>query len=371
MRLKKFYKRLFIISGILIFLSILAILTFKLVPNPPTPEVEKARIALSKATSNKASTYSKELYAKASSLYDSSMANWRKQNKKFIYFRDYDKVRKFANLAYRKALQANENSKLNSNNYNIILKNKIDSLKVLVEFINTFFNRYPLPVEIRSNIAKGKMILKEGVLFYDKGEFLPANKKLNESDDLLSSAYNSAYSDFQQYFTSFSRWEKWAKSAIEESKEKNIYSILIDKVSKKCYIYHSGVKKYEFNVELGRNWVGSKKTKGDKATPEGRYQIVKKLNRTMYNNALLINYPNDEDKENFMREKEKGLIPKTAKIGGGIEIHGSGGKGVDWTEGCIALSDKEMAIVYKIATVGTPVTIVGSIKNLNELIGRQ
>ena len=193
---------------------------------------------------------------------------------------------------------------------------------------------------------------------------------MNDSEDLLSSAYDKAFADLEQYFKYYPVWRKWAESAIRESKQNQSYSILVDKLSKKCYVYYNGVKKYEFDVELGVNWVGDKKKMGDKATPEGVYRIVKKFSGTKYNNALLIDYPNDEDMVRFNHEKSKGLIPKNAKIGYGIEIHGSGGKGVDWTEGCIALEDREMEMIYKIATVGTSVTIVGSVKNLQQILTR-
>jgi len=149
-------------------------------------------------------------------------------------------------------------------------------------------------------------------------------------------------------------------------------SIIIDKFSRKCYIYLNGVKKWEFEAELGKNWVGDKRVKGDNATPEGMYKVTKKLDgrKTKYYKALLIDYPNAEDIQRFNSEIAKGTLPRNAKIGGLIEIHGNGGKGIDWTEGCIALTDKEMDAVYKITRVGTPVTIVGSIVNLEKIVNR-
>lgn len=116
--------------------------------------------------------------------------------------------------------------------------------------------------------------------------------------------------------------------------------------------------------------MGVKKKMGDKATPEGMYKIINKFYGTKYNNALLLDYPNPDDKERFLTEKSKGIIPHNAKIGGGIEIHGSGGKGVDWTEGCIALADSEMEVIFRIATIGTPVTIVGSMRSINQVLKR-
>jgi L,D-peptidoglycan transpeptidase YkuD (ErfK/YbiS/YcfS/YnhG family) len=63
-------------------------------------------------------------------------------------------------------------------------------------------------------------------------------------------------------------------------------------------------------------------------------------------------------------------LPASAKIGGLIEIHGNGGKGIDWTEGCVALTDSEMDIIFKFTKVGTPVTIVGSMTDLKEVLDK-
>lgn len=345
-------------------------LVIRLVPIPPFKEIKQARIALSIAVKNRANTYSKELYIEAKENYDSAMINWKKENERFIYFRNYEKVQSFAKLATKKAKQATENSNLSTGNYKSTLKNKINSLNKLEEDINTYFNRYPLPNDVRSSISKGRMLLKEGEIDYNKGQYLSANRKLNDSEELLSNAYNKSSTDLKNYFKSYALWKKWTEKAINDSKHNQNYAIIVDKLSRKCFVYFNGIKKYEFDVELGRNWVGDKKKMGDKATPEGMYKIINKFSGTKYNNALLIDYPNSEDRERFNREKSKGIIPHTAKIGNGIEIHGSGGKGVDWTEGCIALEDYEMEIIYRIANIGTPVTIVGSMKNLNQIFER-
>jgi murein L,D-transpeptidase YafK len=102
------------------------------------------------------------------------------------------------------------------------------------------------------------------------------------------------------------------------------------------------------------------------------YKITKKFNsrKTKYYKALLLNYPNDEDKARFRTEVARGSLPPSAMIGGLIEIHGNGGKGIDWTEGCIALTDNEMDLVFNIADVGTPVTIVGSIMDYQNIMNR-
>ncbi len=102
------------------------------------------------------------------------------------------------------------------------------------------------------------------------------------------------------------------------------------------------------------------------------YKIVKKFDggKTKYYKALLLDYPNEEDKQKFKAEIDRGSLPRSARMGGLIEIHGNGGKGIDWTEGCIALTDKEMDTVFKLTRAGTPVTIVGSMVDLKHVMNR-
>jgi lipoprotein-anchoring transpeptidase ErfK/SrfK len=59
------------------------------------------------------------------------------------------------------------------------------------------------------------------------------------------------------------------------------------------------------------------------------------------------------------------VIAASADIGNLIEIHGDGGKGIDWTDGCIALKNTDMDILYKLVPNGTTVTIVGTAQPLN------
>jgi murein L,D-transpeptidase YafK len=102
------------------------------------------------------------------------------------------------------------------------------------------------------------------------------------------------------------------------------------------------------------------------------YKITQKFDgsKTKYYKALLLDYPNEEDKEKFRYEIQHGSLPASAKIGGLIEIHGNGGKGIDWTEGCIALTDREMDVVFKLVKVGTPVTIIGSLIELKDVVDK-
>jgi murein L,D-transpeptidase YafK len=89
---------------------------------------------------------------------------------------------------------------------------------------------------------------------------------------------------------------------------------------------------------------------------------------TKYYKALLLNYPNDQDRQRFQQEIKAKTLPRYARIGGLIEIHGGGGKGVNWTDGCIAFADRDMDSIYRTVPAGCPVTIVGSLQPLFEVI---
>lgn len=145
--------------------------------------------------------------------------------------------------------------------------------------------------------------------------------------------------------------------------------MVVDKFSRKCTVYKSGKKYKEFEVELGINWLGDKNQSGDRTTPEGRYKVSRKRsgNKTLYHKSLEINYPNEEDQQRFEQLKRDGLIPDKARIGGAIALHGGGGRGIDWTEGCIAFENKDMDVLFSQCPVGTPVAIVGSLVPLDKI----
>jgi len=370
MRLKKIWRNTFGFVILSIFFTFLLFVIVHFAPKPPVEKMEYARLTLSQAGTSGAGTYSKRLFREAGSLYDSAMANWRRENQRFFFFRDFDNVSEYAGLSAQKAEEALKKSKSNVLSLKAKISQRIDTLNNLVGQITMLFTAYPLSSEVRNRISKGKLLLKESEIAYNKGQYLQANKKIIDSEYLLTSCYENAINDLQEYFKSYPLWKKWVDETISDSRRNKSYSIIVDKYSRKCIVYFNGIRQYEYNIELGRNWVGDKKVKGDKATPEGKYKVIKKFgsNRTKYYKALLLDYPNETDKEEFRKEVARGILPSSAKIGGLIEIHGNGGKGIDWTEGCIALTDSEMEVIFKVTKEGTPVTIVGSMVDLKQVL---
>ncbi|MCB9357923.1 MAG: L,D-transpeptidase family protein [Calditrichaeota bacterium] len=150
----------------------------------------------------------------------------------------------------------------------------------------------------------------------------------------------------------------WVTQTIEQSKRNGSTAIIVDKEEKLLHLIKDGKKTKSYRCDLGFNAAYQKMFSGDGATPEGRYHVTKVNNASRYFKALLLNYPNDDDKKRFAANKRAGRISQRAGIGRLIEIHGHGGQNKDWTDGCVALADRDMLELLSHATVGTPVTIV-------------
>jgi lipoprotein-anchoring transpeptidase ErfK/SrfK len=134
--------------------------------------------------------------------------------------------------------------------------------------------------------------------------------------------------------------------------------ILIEKKKRRLTLISKGEAIKSYKIALGGNPVGPKEREGDNKTPEGTYTIQSRNWHSKYHLALRISYPNEMDKK---RAKDLGVSP-----GGDIMIHGIknglswvGGlhTGVDWTQGCIAVTNNEMEEIARMAPDGTPVEI--------------
>ncbi|MFO1519594.1 MAG: L,D-transpeptidase family protein [bacterium] len=143
-----------------------------------------------------------------------------------------------------------------------------------------------------------------------------------------------------------------------EAKEVKVRKILVEK-SKRTLSLMDGkkvVKKY--SVSLGRQPVGAKSEEGDGKTPEGTYVIDWRNPDSKFYKSLHISYPNLRE---IARAKKDGVSP-----GGMIMIHGlPNGLGVlgktqllvDWTDGCIAVTDEEMDEIWGLVEDGTEIEI--------------
>jgi len=135
-------------------------------------------------------------------------------------------------------------------------------------------------------------------------------------------------------------------------------SVLVDKSEKKLYLLREGIKYREYSIALGPRPRGHKLHAGDERTPEGRYILDFKTEKSDFYKAIHISYPDEQD---IKRASDIGASP-----GGSIMIHGMPNNTTlppeliqmfNWTDGCIAVTNQDMDEIWSAIKPGTPIDI--------------
>ncbi|MGB5325454.1 MAG: L,D-transpeptidase family protein [Pseudomonadales bacterium] len=135
--------------------------------------------------------------------------------------------------------------------------------------------------------------------------------------------------------------------------------VVVQKAQRKLFLYHGGIVFREYSIALGPRSRGHKQREGDERTPEGRYLLDFKFPDSDYYKAIHISYPNQQD---IQRAASLGVDP-----GGSIMIHGMPEQSkfpdslvqrFNWTNGCIAVTNREMEEIWHAVGEGTPIDIL-------------
>lgn len=157
---------------------------------------------------------------------------------------------------------------------------------------------------------------------------------------------------------------KMAKKATTTDSAENPYYIIVDKSDYELKVYDEDGWYATYPVVFGGKDLGDKMKEGDRKTPNGNFKIILKKIHPKWGPELLLNYPNEVSYQKFSERKQKGLIPKNARIGDGIAIHATRPEEewtidnfYNWTDGCVSVKYTEMKDLFSYIPVGTPVTI--------------
>ncbi len=315
-----------------------------------------------------ASVFAHENYSLYKEDLKAAKANLAREKAKFGWFRNYDPIRsEFRDLLNKgtEILRAIENKKAAKSK---ALEEQSRSLKSRVERLKNMTLYFNESGAVRKNLSQAEIKLAQADLLIRKEQFDSVGDILEGSSFFVKQAENAIASLLVRYLDKdqLDKWKKWADETIAESQKRGVVAILVNKLERKLILYKKGKLVSSYDIGLGRYGLSDKLYSGDEATPEGRYQVIKKIPSSPFYKALLINYPNEEDKKAFVLAKKNGRVPSQVGIGGFIEIHGGGKDSL--TKGCVGLEDGDMDDVYRLAEVGTLVTIVGALSIENSIL---
>ena len=135
--------------------------------------------------------------------------------------------------------------------------------------------------------------------------------------------------------------------------------VVVKKAERQLLLLRQENVLYVFPIALGDEPEGDKLEEGDWRTPEGSYVIDWRNPQSRFYKSLHISYPDAAD--------IRASAAENVDPGGMIMIHGLPPEaatrpekylGKDWTDGCIALANEDMDIVWSVVDDGTPIDIL-------------
>lgn len=160
---------------------------------------------------------------------------------------------------------------------------------------------------------------------------------------------------------------------------KQILWIEIEKSARRLDAACLGGGRVSWTVALGRVPAGPKLHAGDHRTPEGLYHVVGRARRSRFHRFLAIDYPSRADAERAraegrLSERDFARVaaahdagsppPEDTVMGGHLGLHGEGARWrgdsahLDWTDGCLGMTDDAIDFLVARTAPGTPVRIL-------------
>lgn len=330
---------------------------------PVDPTGDRVRDVLLRADKAGAATYLPGKRVQAETQLTFALKEVNAQRGRPFYDRDFTRGERLLDEASRAALALHAEAASRSRRDREEATRLIGELESQLVGARAFAAHANGDAYVRQRLALAEIRLKDARALLAAGRCASAARSAREG---LSAARVSAeksrglLSRFSDP-ANLSRWTAWVREAVQESRSAGVAVVVIKELHR-LDVYRAGARVRSIPVDLGANSLRQKMHAGDRTTPEGRYRITQKKNfgQSKFGQALLLDYPNAEDRRRFNEAKARGEINRRTGIGGLIEIHGQGGREEDWTDGCVAPDDTDMSWLYNQVRVGTMVVIVGS-----------
>jgi lipoprotein-anchoring transpeptidase ErfK/SrfK len=329
--------------------------------DPPFLEKIRAQSTLGDARRGGAARWAPDSMRDAEASMKAAAAAYRLEEVKFLPFRDFRGVKTAIDIAQTRIERALAQGHRLRQEAMAAADEALQSAAQDTSRSSDVADAMQLGPYNRTMLQKSKIALAEARSMYDRGDFVECAAKAREAGLGSRVVRGNAVEAAARYADAslVARWNRMVNETVAWSRATGGTALVILKENHRVDVYDDGHVVRSYLADMGYRSVNDKLRSGDAATPEGRYRVTEKKPGSTYYKAFALNYPNDEDRAEFDRLRREGRIPRGASLGGLIEIHGEGGRGKDWTKGCIALANQDMDDLFRRAGVGTPVTIVG------------
>ncbi|MBS1998975.1 MAG: L,D-transpeptidase family protein [Cyanobacteria bacterium SZAS LIN-2] len=156
--------------------------------------------------------------------------------------------------------------------------------------------------------------------------------------------------------TAVAAWANWPTQPLPDGTVAD--RVLVRKAARTLQLYRGTELLRSYPVSLGRNPAGPKTQQGDGRTPEGTYRLDYRNAASSFHRSLHISYPSTSD---IASAKSRGVDPGGLVMVHGMRNHfgwiGRAHRAVDWTDGCVAVTDEEMDEIWRVVPDGTPIEI--------------
>lgn len=150
----------------------------------------------------------------------------------------------------------------------------------------------------------------------------------------------------------------FVSSAAHASGSIHVDKVVVIKDEKLLLLLHDGKILKSYKVSVGRK-PGRRVRRGDNRTPEGNYVIDRRNPNSSFYKSLHISYPSASDiriaRKLGVSTGEEVLIHGLPE---GFEDLGPFHAEINWTRGCIAVSNEEMDEIWELVADGTPIKIL-------------
>lgn len=278
---------------------------------------------------------------------------------------ELEKIQAEGTRAVSIALQRKETERLEAEQRLALLEGRLRFFKSQLDEVGSRVMLGQRPVETELLARQARSFLEQGLYARSVLVAQQASRLLDHQMAVLTTELGR-YADAGKV----QAWRAMVRRTIEWSRIHQAPAIIVSKADRRLTLYRNGRPVVSYQVRLGYNGILEKRYQGDGATPEGSYRIIRKrdLGETQFHRALLLDYPNADDRRRFRQARLEQTIPAGAFIGGQIEIHGEGSNpAMSMTLGCVMLDNRQMDTLFRQVEVGTPVTIVGALNRTNSV----